>query len=228
MKRIILTLALILSPTLTPTLAPAEDGYAVYSIVQPEYQLGKFRMYPPAGDGWRQVGNSAAVLRLVYAEILETSMINTRADAVAEAFSIDTPDIVPSALQLTLNGQTQQMEERGDQLVGYTRIEKVESPVETHSYTLKTRLTETKNRYETYFVSLAPDKSTYMVVKFTTDEEGYNEKSFFKEFVASYAKLALPGLAEPSEEPQASGDEKEGEAESAPDAEDAPAEPATP
>jgi hypothetical protein len=224
-KRIILTLALILSPTISPTLVDAQDGYSVYSIVQPEYQLGQFRMYPPAGDGWRQVGTNAAVLRLVYAEILEDSMINTRADAVAEVFSIDTPDIVPSALKLTLNGQTQQMEERGDQLIGYTRIEKIESPVETHAYTLKVRISETTNRYETFFVSLAPDKSTYMVVKFTSTEEDYSDQSFFKEFVASYAKLTLPGIAEPADEPQASGDENQ---EPPADDDDAPGEPATP
>jgi hypothetical protein len=141
------------------------------------------------------VANDSTVLRLVYAEVLDSGAIHTRADIVAEAFPIPSPDLVPDALRLTLSGQSQQMEQHGDGLLGYTRVEKVDAGVETHAYTLKTRLTENNQRYEIFFVALAPDKSEYLVVKFTIDEEDYLKQPFFEEFVESFAKLSYPEVA---------------------------------
>lgn len=203
MNRLIPILALSISTLLLTGQASAQ-GYAVYSVVQPEYSLGSFRVYPPNGDGWRQVSNETSVLRLVYAEIVEDSTINTRADIVGEAFPIPDPELVPNALRLTLSGQTQQMEQRGELLLGYTRIEKIDSGIETYAYTLKSRLADEKHRYETYFVSLAPDKSEYVVFKFTIDEEDYNKQPFFEEFVKSFGKMSHPEAASAGESADAS------------------------
>jgi hypothetical protein len=194
-NRLILLLALLVSFPFSASPASAQ-GVTVYGVVQPEYRVGSFRLYPPTGDGWRQVTNEASVLRLVYAEVLDSGAIHTRADIMAEAFPIPSPDLVDSALRLALNGQSQQMEQYGDTLLGYTRVEKVDSKVETHAYTLKLRLTEAKTRYEIFFVALAPDKSEYLVVKFTIDEEGYLKQPFFEEFVKSFAKMNHPELAD--------------------------------
>ena len=194
MNRFVLSLALLVLSPFYASLASAQE-FSVYSPVQSEYRVGSFRLQPPSGDGWRQVANDATVLRFVYAEVLDSGAIHTRADIVAEAFPIPSPDLVSNALRLTLNGQKQQMEQHGDALLGYTRVEKVDAKIETHGYTLKLRLTELEQRYESYFVTLAPDKSEYLVVKFIADEEDYAKQPFFKQFVASFAKMSYPEVA---------------------------------
>ncbi len=212
MNRFILSFILLFISVVFAPAAAVAQGLTVYNIVSPEYRLGSFRVHPPTGDGWRQVANSSTVLRLVYAETLDggtdQATIHTRADIVAESFAIEDPSLVPNGLRLTLNGQTQMMEQRGDALLGYTRIDKVEAGVETHAYTLKSKIEGEKNRYETFFVSLAPDRSEYMVVKFTVDEEDYAKESFFKDFLESYKSLGYPDV-----EPFV---EEDGDTESAP------------
>jgi len=207
-NRFVLSLVLLLAPLFDPS-SVASQGVTVYNIVAEEYRIGNFRIHPPRGDGWRQIGDSHPVLRMVYAESLDDGSANktilTRADIVAQAFAVSNPDVIPNGLRLTLNGQTQMMEQRGDSLVGYSRIEKIETGVETHKYTLKIKLGETKIRSETYFVSLAPDRSEYLVIKVTIDEEDSEQLPFYNEFLDSFKTLSFPQAQ--SAEPAASLDD---------------------
>lgn len=206
--------ALLLCTSIAPPEPALAQSVVVYGALQPEYRLGSFRYRPPMKDGWRQVTSEPSAMRLVYVESLGENTLNTRADLVAEAFPVPDPALVPSGLHLTSSGLSQQMEQRGDLLLGYTRISELESELETYSYTLAVKLGEDKKRYETFFVVLSPDKSEYLVAKLTIDEENYENLPFFVDsydsikaidYVGSTSEAASEGDGEPKAE---SGDDE--------------------
>jgi hypothetical protein len=170
----------------------------VYAPIQPEYRLGSFQYTAPQVDGWRQIANESDVLRLVYVEQLGPETFNTRVDVVAEAFEIPDPELVPSGLALAQSGQQQQMEARGEAIAGYTRLEALPSAVEAYAYTISLKLTEEQKRYETFVVAIAPDKTEYLVVKITVDEDEYTKQQFFLDIYESMKTIQHPGKAAPA------------------------------
>jgi hypothetical protein len=177
-----------------------------------EYQLGGFRYLPPPGDGWRQVGTSSDAFRIVYAEQLDEQRINTRLEVVAQTFEIPDPDMVSDALTLTRISQAQQVKERGDTLVAFSGIEKVGESPPVYLFTLVTKVMDS-DVFETFAVSLAPDKSAYLVVKLSTREKEFKEAPYYQPFLASLDTLEFPSAA-------SDGDEPSEEAESSPSSED--------
>jgi len=174
-----------------------------------EYVIGGFRFTPPGGDGWRQLGQSKDVFRLVYADQLPDDKIDMRADVVAQAFEIPDPAQASSALALARLSQSQQIKERGDALVAFSKIEKVADDPEVDLFTLVSK-SGTVDAFETYAVTLAPDKSSYLVARLTTREKDFRDAPYYKGFLEALGKLqfeAAPGkpadTAEPAREEDA-------------------------
>lgn len=193
----------------------AAQGMAVYAPVSPQYSLGNFEYSAPQTDGWRQVSSDHSVLRLVYAELLSEDLLNTRADVVLEAFEIPDPALVTTGLALAQSALAQQVDKRKETMIGYTRVATVESGVETYAFTIASRLPDEKTRFETFFVSLAADKSQYLAAKLTIDEDKYEETPFYLSIVESYKDLTGPDA--PAEEAGDAAGEAPA-AEAAPDA----------
>lgn len=166
------------------------EAVSVYGPVQPEYTLGAFTYKAPTTDGWRQVTSVGSHLVLVYAESVEGGQINTRAQIDVEAFSADPAQLVGDVLWLTEQSQAQQVKERGDKLVAFSRIGAVDSKPNMMSYALVTRIGESDDMYETFYVVLANDKTAYLVAKLATKEAEYRSTPYFSQFESSLASIA--------------------------------------
>lgn len=184
---------------------------SVYGPVQPLYKIGDFHYRAPDKDGWRQVTSSESSFVLVYAEHVPPDQINTRIQVEAEAFSVPDPNMIRDLTWLTEQGQAQQIKERGDKLIAFSKILSVGSNAKVMSYALVTRI-GTEDLQEVFYVTLAPDKSSYLVAKMTTKEPDYREQVYFGQLEESLASLAHkpssedPGnSAPPSESSPAEG-----------------------
>lgn len=164
------------------------QNMAIYAPVLPLYQIGDFQYRPPMVDGWRQITSTASTLALVYAETVASDQINTRMQVDAEAFAVPDPAMIQDLLWLTEQGQAQQVKERGDTLVAFSKITPVESNKDVQSYALVTRV-GSEDFHEIFYVALAPDKTSYLVAKMTTKEPDHRQQIYFKQFEESLASL---------------------------------------
>lgn len=165
------------------------QGVSIYAPVQPLYKIGDFDYRAPTVDGWRQVTSSESGFVLVYAEHVPPDQINTRIQVEAESFAVPDPKMVPDLLWLTEQGQAQQVKERGEKLVAFSKIVPIGANDKVLSYALVTRIGE-EDLHEIFCVTLAPDKTSYLVAKMTTKEPDYRQQVYFSQFEASLASLA--------------------------------------
>lgn len=199
MSRSLLLTALSILSLCTPAQA---QGVSVYGPIQPLYKLGDFDYRAPTVDGWRQVTSSPNGFVLVYAEHVPPEQINTRVQVEAEAFSIPDPNVVRDLLWLTEQGQAQQVKERGDKLVAFSKIAPVAASDKVLSYALVTRVGQ-EDLQEVFYVTLAPDKTSYLVAKLTTKEPDYREQVYFGQFEASLESLVHNPPSSGSDKPAA-------------------------
>ena len=165
------------------------EGVSIYAPVQPQYKLGDFDYRAPSADGWRQVTSAPDSFVLVYAESVTAEQVNTRVQVEAQAFAVPDPKIVQDVMWLTEQGQSQQVKERGDQLVAFSKIAAVASNEKVMSYSLVTHIGD-QDMYEIFYTIVAPDKTSYLVAKLTTKEPDHREQIYFSQFEASLASLA--------------------------------------
>jgi hypothetical protein len=165
------------------------QGVSIYAPVQPLYKIGDFDYRAPTVDGWRQVTSSERGFVLVYAEHLPPDQVNTRIQVEAESFAVPDPKMVPDLLWLTEQGQAQQVKERGEKLVAFSKIVPIGASDKVLTYALVTRIGE-EDLHEVFYVTLAPDKTSYLVAKMTTKEPDYRQQVYFSQFEASLASLA--------------------------------------
>ena len=169
--------------------AVAEGDVSMYAPVAPKYQLGDFAYKAPNSDGWRQVTTAENMFILVYAEQMAEEQINTRAQVNAEAHRI--PDGAADGrdtLWLTEQGQAQQVKERGENLVAFSKITPVGSNADVLSYSLVTK-SGGGDMFETFYVMMAPTKMSYLVVKVTTKDIDFRTQPYFSQLEASLASL---------------------------------------
>lgn len=162
---------------------------SIYGTVQPLYKIGDFDYRAPTVDGWRQVTSSESGFVLVYAEHVPPDQINTRVQVEAESFAVPDPAVVRDLLWLTEQGQAQQVKERGEKLIAFSKIVPVGANDKVLSYALVTRIGE-EDLQEIFYVTLAPNKTSYLVAKMTTKEPDYRQQIYFGQFEASLASLA--------------------------------------
>jgi hypothetical protein len=183
--RILLSLILVLF-----TFADASaQGVSIYAPLAERYQIGEFTYEAPKADGWRQVTSGDTSFVLVYAETVDTEKINTRAQVNAEAFAIPAGAAEGhDTLWLTEQGQAQQVKERGDKLVAFSKITPLGSNADVMSYSLVTKDSGVE-LYETFYVMLAPNKTSYIVAKITTKDTDFRNQPYFGQVEASLASL---------------------------------------
>ena len=169
--------------------AAAQGGVSVYAPVAPKYQLGDFDYVAPSTDGWRQVTSEASMFILVYAEVLDSGQLNTRAQVNAEAHAVPASAAEGrDTLWLTEQGQAQQVKERGDKLVAFSKIAPLEANPAVMTYSLVTKIGD-EEMFETFYVILAPDKKSYLVAKLTTKDVDFRTQSYFSQLESSLASL---------------------------------------
>ena len=176
--------------TLVVPLSAFAQGVSMYAPIAPRYQLGDFGYKAPTADGWRQVTTAENMFILVYAEQMDGGQINTRAQINAEAYAI--PDGAATGrdtLWLTEQGQAQQVKERGENLVAFSKITTVSANADVLSYSLVTK-SQGVDIFETFYVMLAPPKTSYLVVKVTTKDIDFRTQPYFSQLEASLASLA--------------------------------------
>lgn len=193
-----------LSVLLVAGTAAAQGGVSVYAPLAPKYQLGDFDYEGPAVAGWRQVTSAESMFILVYAEEVDGGQINTRAQVNAESYVIaDGAADGRDTLWLTEQGQAQQVKERGDKLVAFSKITPIESNPSVMSYSLVTKI-DGVDMFETFYVALAPDKTSYIVAKITTKDTDFRTQPYFSQLEASLKSLRhAPRTAEPTPPPSA-------------------------
>jgi hypothetical protein len=176
----------------------AAQGVSVYAPVAPQYELGEFEYKAPTEDGWRQVTSSENSFILVYAESIPPNQINTRVQVDAEAFAVPDPAVIQGLMWLTEQGQAQQVKERGENLVAFSKIAPVASNENVLSYALVTRA-GSEDLHEVFYVILALDKTSYLVAKLTTKEPDHRQQVYFRQFEESLASLSHKSSSSGSE-----------------------------
>jgi hypothetical protein len=149
---------------------------------------------------------------LVYAESLPPDQILTRLTIIAEthAIEVEQRELVEGGQWLAKQSFGQQSGEREGRIVAYSPI----SPVgdnDVYKYTLVSTREDEKDFFETFYLKLAADKSSYWIAKFATSESDYQEQVYLRQFENSLSSLRIEGLR-PTEDEQADvseGDEKE-------------------
>jgi hypothetical protein len=192
--------------------APGQGGLAVYAPIAPEYRLGDFRYEAPRDDGWRQVASNPGMFILVYAESLPPDQILTRLTVIAEAHEIpaDQRERIEGGRWLAGQSFNQQKTEREGRIVAYSPIQAV-GDNDVHKYTLVSTGPEGKDSFETFYLKLASDKSSYWIAKFVTSESDFQEQVYLPQFEASLSSLKVEGSAASGEQPGAEGDATGGE-----------------
>jgi hypothetical protein len=184
MRRLIVLSALVLGASQ----ARAED-FTMLSPMAPEYSLLGFAFKPPAGDGWREVGVSPDGVRIVYAEEVGESQINSRADFGAQAFVVEEPDKLPDPGALTRMSMSQRVEEKGKDLVAMSQVQAVDgAQLPMYEYTIVSKV-EGNDVFENYFVTVAPDKSQYLAGKLITTDKDFREQPYYAPLRASMGGL---------------------------------------
>jgi hypothetical protein len=182
-------LPFLLAAVVVPLTALAQGGISMYAPIAPKYQLGEFVYKAPTADGWRQVTTAENMFILVYAEQIDEGQINTRVQVNAETYKI--PEGAADGrdtLWLTEQGQAQQVKERGENLVAFSKITPVGSNADVLSYSLVTK-SGGVDIFETFYVMLAPDKESYLVAKVTTKDIDFRTQPYFSQLEASLASL---------------------------------------
>lgn len=197
--RILLSLVLVLFGVADAS----AQGVSIYAPLSPRYQIGEFSYEGPKTDGWRQVTSGETSFILVYAETIDEEKINTRAQVNAEAFAIPAGAAQShDTLWLTEQGQAQQVKERGDKLVAFSKIAPIESNKDVLSYSLVTKDGGVE-LYETFYVMLAPTKASYLVAKITTKDTDFRTQPYFGQIEASFASLRHAPLSKDAASPPA-------------------------
>jgi hypothetical protein len=91
-------------------------------------------------------------------------------------------------------------------VVAMSNIQQLQSPVPVFEYTLVVKLGEEKERYITYFVALAPDKTQYFAAKLETQDSDYRDQSYFAPLHASMESLSFPPAEKPKTDAAAPSD----------------------
>jgi hypothetical protein len=172
------------------------QGVSVYAPLQSEYKLGDFAYKGPGGDGWRQVETFGNTLILVYAETVDGDQIHTRTQVDMEAFAANPEELRGDVMWLTEQSHAQQVKERSDKLVAFSRIGPVESNPAVMSYALVTRIAPDEDMFETFYVALAKDKTSYFVAKLATKDTDYRSQPYFSGFESSLASLRQPSVTD--------------------------------
>jgi len=168
--------------------------------MQPRYALLGFVFAPPKVDGWRELASQPDAVRIVYAEQIENSQINTRADVTIQVFPIDEPAKVPDAATLTRLSMNQRVEEKknetGTEILAMSYPQALVGDVPTFEYQLNLKIAG-EEVFEDYFVALAPDKSQYLAAKLVTKDKDFRELPYFKPLQDSMTQLTFANAAAP-------------------------------
>lgn len=175
------------------------QSISVYAPIQDQYSLGGFAYEAPKTDGWRQVASDGNTLMLVYAETTGDEQINTRTQIEMQAFSAPPGAITGDVLWLTEQGHAQQVKERGDALVEFSKISPVSGGGDIMRYSLTSKIGGTEQLIEVFYVALAGDKSEYLVAKLSTKESDYATQPYVTAYEASLATLRH-GEGKPADE----------------------------
>lgn len=191
-------------------LASAQGGLAVYAPIAPQYRIGDFLYNAPRQDGWRQVASNPGMFILVYAESLPPDQVLTRLTVVAEAHAIEAEnrEFIEGGRWLAGQSFNQQTGEREGRMVAYSPIQAV-GDNDVHKYTLVSTGPDGKDSFETFYLRLAPDNSSYWIAKFVTSEADYQEQIYLQQFEDSLSSLRVETVAASSED---AADEDEEEA----------------
>ncbi|MFQ5478076.1 MAG: hypothetical protein ACE5E4_05625 [Candidatus Binatia bacterium] len=173
---LLVTCLVVLPPAMAAT-AVAQD-ITVLSPLKSEYRLGGFVCTPPAVAGWRELGSNSKAFQLAYAEVMPGDAIKTRGLFAAEVFAIPAPAEVVDVAALASLAHAQQIQNRGDKVIAFSRVAEFDGVEGMQSFTLVSGSKENPV-YETFFVSLAPDKSEYFVGRLTTEDEDFREQPYF-------------------------------------------------
>jgi hypothetical protein len=173
----------------------------------PSYKLLGFVYAPPKGDGWRELAAQPDAVRIVYAEQLDTTQINTRVDFTAQSFLVDDPAKLADALTLTQLSMNQRLEEKkqetGTEVLAISRPQALVGEVPMFEYELRTKVNG-EEMFEDYFVALAPDKSQYLAAKMVTSDKDFRNLPWFKPLQDSMTGLKFPPAA-PLDKPSSNG-----------------------
>ena len=195
----------------------AAQDVSVYAPIAPQYRLGDFTYNAPAQDGWRQVASNPGMFILVYAESMGPDQIFTRLTIIAETHSVDEEnrEFVEGGHWLARQSFGQQSGEREGRIVAYSPILPVGTN-DVYKYTIVTKGPDEKDAFESFYVKMAADKSSYVIAKFTTSESDFQEKIYLKQFEDSLETLRIESLEVDSDDDaeEAAGEsEKESEEE---------------
>jgi hypothetical protein len=187
------------------------QGVSVYSPISSEYRIGDFVYSAPQYDGWRQVTSAPGMFILVYAESVADGQLNTRIQIVAESHEIpeESREFVEDSKWLSRQSYGQQRIEREDRIVAFSPIEAV-GDSDLSKFTIVTSAPDGSDMFESFYVKLAPDHSSYLIAKMTTIESDFQEQDYLKQLEDSLAGIRVDS-AEPATDRDGDAD-KEGEA----------------
>jgi hypothetical protein len=148
---------------------------------------------------------------LVYAESVADGQLNTRIQIVAESHEIpeESREFVEDSKWLARQSYGQQRIEREDRIVAFSPIEAV-GDSDLSKFTIVTSAPDGSDLFESFYVKLAPDHSSYLIAKMTTIESDFLEQDYLKQLEDSLAGIRVDS-AEPATDRDGDAD-KEGEA----------------
>ncbi|MFT4570125.1 MAG: hypothetical protein ACI8TX_001436 [Hyphomicrobiaceae bacterium] len=178
--------------------ASSVEAQALLQLENPPevYSLGGFIYKAPTLDGWKQLIRSDESFEIVYAERASvTDDINSKLHVVARVFPIPNPEVIPNSAYLVQLARSQQIEKRKDLLVALSAAAEVPGTHDTWTFTLITPspLAEEGDTermlHEDFYVSLAPDKSEYLVLNAKTEDPEYRTQLWFGHLYGSLASI---------------------------------------
>lgn len=167
-------------------------GQLMLNLPLERYTLEPFVYSPPSAEGWRSTEVGANSLGLVFAERSEPGGVNIRADVAIETFAIPEGGFSGSVRELAGLARQQQAAERQAVLVSSSAVATVPGAGVLETYTLVS-VAVGNQLHEVFFVMLAPDRSAYLVAKFTTKEPGYKDQLYWAQFYGALSTLRLSG-----------------------------------
>jgi len=178
----------------------ATEQLTMLAPLEAHYRIGGFDYVPPTSDGWRQVGLASDELHLVYAEVPDAEKVQFRLDLVIHAFDVEDPATVPDAAALARISHQQQAAKRKGSLIAMSDVFLVAGGDQLYTFTLVSRSPK-GDYFERFYVTLAPDRSQYIVAKATTDDPSYERAPFWQPLQESIVTLRYRSEAGEQGEP---------------------------
>lgn len=203
----------------------AQAQQVLQLLVPPStYNLSGFTYEPPQVDGWRQTSLDPAGVEMIYAETKDGESVDTRCHVVARAFPIPSPEAVEGLAQLAEASRQQQYDKRRDEVIGLSpSVPLADSGLYTYSFVVKSPVNEEERGYEDYYVTMAPDKSEYLIMQLVTRDEDFRDQLYFNYLLGSLASLRHRSTAAKDGDSKAAATEAPAVSEPTPAAPTAPA-----